>query len=350
MDYDQNDDYSNQPQPPDRMREYEMNRSMNQPRKKFSGWRVFFGVILAMSILGNVFLFFMLIGIISFFAVGQVEMLSEEVVRDGPASAKIAIINVKGVIYEETADSVHRQLKAARKDDRIKGIIIQVDSPGGTVSGSDRIYKEISRFKQEEQKPVVAFMQGVAASGGYYSSVACDKIMAEPTVITGSIGVISQYFVVQEFLENKLGVMPVTVKSGQKKDWPSYFRQPSEEELQYLQEKLITPAYDRFVEIVSEGRETVLSPENVRELADGSIYGAQEALDVKLIDEIGYLDDTVELVKTMAGISEAQVVEYRKPFSLSDFLSYRKQSFFKIDKTTLYEIGTPEILYLWSGF
>ncbi len=350
MDYEQNDNYSNQQQPSDQIREYEINRMMNQPRKKFSGWRVFFGVVLAMSIMGNVFLFFMLIGIVSFLAVGQVDMLAEEIVREGPAGTKIAIINVRGVIYEETANDVYKQLKAARNDNRVKGIIVRVNSPGGTVSGSDRIYKEINKFREEKQKPVVAFMQGVAASGGYYSSVACDKIMAEPTVITGSIGVISQYFVFQELLENKLGVLPITIKSGQKKDWPSYFREPSDEERQYMQEKLINPAYDRFVQIVSEGRQTVLSPEEVKGLADGSIYGAQEAHDNKLIDEIGYLDEAIELVKSLAGLGEVQVVEYREPFSLTDFLNYRKQSFLKIDKTTLYEIGTPQILYLWSGY
>lgn len=350
MDYEQNDNYQEQPQPSDRMREYDVDRPIYQPRKKFSGWRVFFGVILAMSIMGNVFLFFMLIGMVSFFAVGQVDMLAEEVVREGPAGSKIAIINVRGVIYEELAGDVYKQLKAARNDDKVKGIIVRVNSPGGTVSASDRIYKEILKFKEEKQKPVVAFMQGVAASGGYYSSVACDKIVAEPTVITGSIGVISQYFVFQELLENKLGVLPVTIKSGQKKDWPSYFREPSDEERQYMQEKLITPAYDRFVQIVSEGRKSVLSPESVKALADGSIYSAPEAQQKKLIDEIGYLDETVDLVKSLAGLGEAQVVEYRKPFSLTDFLSYRKQSLLKIDKTTLYEIGTPQILYLWSGY
>ena len=102
MDYDQNDDYSNQPQPPDRMREYEMNRSMSQPKKRFSGWRVFFGVILAMSILGNVFLFFMLIGIISFFAVGQVEMLSEEVVVRTHDSCDENVVIVNFVQNQET--------------------------------------------------------------------------------------------------------------------------------------------------------------------------------------------------------------------------------------------------------
>jgi protease-4 len=101
---------------------------------------------------------------------------------------------------------------------------------------------------------------------------------------------------------------------------------------------------------VAEGRKELLSPEAVRQLSDGSIYGAQEALELKLIDEIGYLDRAIGLVKSMAGIEEAEVVEYRKAFSLMDFLSYRKASLPKLDRNLLYELGTPEILYLWSAY
>ncbi|OHB75214.1 MAG: hypothetical protein A2Z25_04940 [Planctomycetes bacterium RBG_16_55_9] len=193
-------------------------------------------------------------------------------------------------------------------------------------------------------------MQGVAASGGYYTSVACDKIIAEPTTITGSIGVISSYFVVQELLEDKLGVLPVTIKSGQKKDWPSSFRQPSPEELQYMREKVMTPAFERFVEIVTEGRKASLNSGDVRRLADGGIFGAQEAVQEKLIDGVGYLDEAIDLVKSLAQIQNARVVEYRKPFSLADALSIRKPSLLKLDRATLYELGTPQIMYLWSAF
>jgi protease-4 len=233
----------------------------------------------------------------------------------------------------------------------VKGVIIRVNSPGGTISASDHIYKEIRKFRNEEDKPVIAFMQGMAASGGYYASVACEKIIAEPTAITGSIGVISWYLVVQELLEQKLGVLPVTIKSGQKKDWPSSFRAPTEEELQYVRDKMITPALERFVEVVAEGREASLTLAEVRQLAeDAGIYGAREALDEKLIDEIGYLDEAVELVTSLAGIDKARVVEYRKPFSLTDFFSYRKSSLLKLDRNTLYDLGTPQILYLWSAY
>jgi len=307
------------------------------------------GIMLALSVIANFLLFFMLIGVFMVFATGQRSTLTEEVIREGPTGTKIAMVTVQGVIYGEQANSVYRQLKAARKDRRVKAVIVQVNSPGGTISASDQIYQEIRMFREKTNKPVIAFMQGVAASGGYYTSVACEKIIAEPTTITGSIGVISSYLVVQELLEDKLGIMPVTIKSGEKKDWPSSFRSPTEEEIQYIQDKLIKPALDRFVKIVAEGRKASLTLPEVTRMADGSIYGAQEALDEKLIDKIGYLDEAVDLAKSLARIDKAQVVRYRKPFSFGDFLSYRTKNTLKFNRTTLYELGTPEILYLWSA-
>ena len=325
-------------------------RTRMEPRRKGAGWRIFWGIVLALSVMANIALFLMLLGVVAIFATGQRGLLTEEVIREGPARTKIAMISVEGLIYGNVSSDVYRQLKAARKDKHVKGVIVRVNSPGGTLSGSDQIYKEILKYREEENKPVVAFMQGVAASGGYYTSVACEKIIAEPTTITGSIGVIGSYFVVQELLEDKLGVLPVVVKSGPKKDWPSSFRAPTPEEIQYMRDKLITPALERFVEVVAEGRKASLTLEDVRRLADGGIFGAKEALEEKLIDEIGYLDEAIELVKSLAGIDKAQVVEYRKPFSLTDFLSYQKSNLLKIDRTTLYELGTPQILYLWSAY
>ncbi|MFB0524074.1 MAG: signal peptide peptidase SppA [Phycisphaerae bacterium] len=317
---------------------------------KAIGWKVFFGIILALSIIANIALVLMLIWVVAIFAAGQRGVFAEEVIRKGPARTKIAVISVEGIIHGERAKDVGRQLKAARRDNRVKGLIVRVNSPGGTISGSDQIYKEILKYRQEEKKPVIAFMQGMAASGGYYTSVACEKIIAEPTTITGSIGVITLYFVLQELLEDKLGILPVVVKSGLKKDWPSSFQAPTEEQLQYLQDKLIDPAYKRFVQIVAEGRKSSLTVDQIRELADGGIFGAQEALEEKLIDEIGYLDEAIELVKSLAGIEKAQVVEYRKPFSLASFLSYRNRDALKINTDTLYELSTPRILYLWTAY
>ncbi len=320
------------------------------PRRKGTGWRIFWGIVLALSVMANIVLFMMLIGVVAIFATGQRGILDEEIIREGPARTKIAMISLQGVIYDQLASDIYRQLKVVRRDKHVKAVIVRVNSPGGTISASDQIYMEINKFRAEEKIPVVAFMQGVAASGGYYASVACDQIIAEPTTITGSIGVISWYLVVQELLENKLGIMPVTIKSGRKKDWPSSFRKPEPEEIQYMRDKVITPALERFIEVVAEGRKKLLTMEDIRKLADGGIFGAKEAKEEKLIDQVGYLDEAIDLAKSLAKIDKAQVVQYRKPFSFANFFSYRKPNLLNLNRATLYELGTPQILYLWSAY
>jgi len=317
--------------------------------RKFSIWRIFWGVLFGMSLLANIGLFLMLVGTIAFVATGQARLYDEVVVREGPRDNKIVLVNLTGMIHAEQAENVYRQLKAARKDRNVKGIIVRVNSPGGTVSGSDRIHMEIQRYRRDEEKPVVAFMQGVAASGGYYASVACQQIVAEPTAITGSIGVIMSHFVFEDLLENKLGIKPIFLTEGAKKDWPSSFRVPEQEELDYIRRRLLTPAYSRFVDVVKAGRKEALSSAQVDALADGSIFSAPQALEEKLIDKIGYLDDAVAAVTSLAGIEKAQVVEYRRPFSWRSILSVKNANVFKIDRMRLYELATPEILYLWNA-
>ena len=353
MDFERNDhlhDASEPPQPP-QFSGYGAPPPLPREPRKSSVFRIFWRIIFVLSIMANIGLLFLLLIFGAVFVVGQGGPFIEEVVRQGPAANKIAMITVHGIIDGRMSGDVYQQLKQARQDDNVKGLIVQVNSPGGTISASDQIYQEIRKFRAEKNKPVIAFMQGVAASGGYYTSVACDKIVAEPTAITGSIGVISWFMVVQELLEEKLGVLPVTVKSGRKKDWPSSFKAPTEEQLQYIREKLIAPAIKRFTDVVAEGRTGSLTPADVNELAEeAEIYVAQEALNEKLIDKVGYLDDAVSLVNSLAGISKSQVVRYRKPFSLSDFLRSRQASLPKLDRNTLYELGTPQVLYLWSAY
>lgn len=336
--------------------DFEQSNNLSEPIKPAgqvpkgtSGWKIFWGIVLALSIMANVALFLMLIGLFAVFATGQRDVLDEAVIREGPRSAKIVVITLEGVIHNERAKDIYEQLKMARESRRVKGLIVRVNSPGGTISGSDQIYNEIRRYREEEKKPVVAFMQSIAASGGYYTSVACEKIIAEPTTITGSIGVIFGHFIIQELLEQKLGIQPVVITSGPKKDWPSSFEPMTEEQRKYIEAKLIGPAYDRFVEIVADGR-PMLSLDDVKRLADGSIYGAEEALEVQLIDEIGYLDEAIELVKSLADIEEARVIEYRRPLSLAGFLSARSRNILSIDREKLYEFSTPQILYLWSAY
>ncbi len=213
MDFEQND---NRTEPSGPIPASAQGTLAAQIPKKRTGWRIFWGIILVLSVLANIALFIMLIGVVAVFATGQRGILSEEVIEKGPRTKKIAVISVQGIINSGQAQNVYQQLKVAREDRRVKGLIIRVNSPGGTVSGSDEIYNEIRRYRYKTDKPVVAFMQGMAASGGYYVSVACDKIVAEPTTVTGSVGVIAGHFVLQELLEQKLGIQPVIIKSGRK--------------------------------------------------------------------------------------------------------------------------------------
>jgi protease IV len=322
-------------------------------RRRVSGWRILWGILFGLSVLANIGLFLLLVGTVFFLVGGAGGGYGATVLREGPRSSRIAVVNVDGIIDDSQANEVYRQLEAARKDATIKGLIVRVNSPGGTISASDRIYRDIVDYRSERGQPVVAFMQGMAASGGYYASVACDEIIAEPTAITGSIGVIMSHFVFQELLENKLGIQPVFLTKGQKKDWPSSFRTPSDEELAYINDRLLEPAYQKFISVVKEGRRKVLSGEEVAKLADGSIYVAELAVTVKLIDKTGYLDDAVATVKARAGIDRAQVIEYRRPLSVMDFLtaeSRNKTNLLHLDQTRLFELGTPKVMYLWHGY
>jgi protease-4 len=318
-------------------------------QKSRSGWKIFWGIVTALSILANIFLFFMLIAVsmFAFAGLGGKNFYIEDVIEKGPSTDKIVVIHLDGIINESLSQEIANQIKQVTEDAAVKGLIISINSPGGTVSASDQIYYEILKYKQLTSRPVIAFMHGLAASGGYYASAACEKIIAEPTVITGSIGVIVNYFVLEQLLEDKLGIQPVVIKSGLRKDWPSLFHKPSDEQLKYLQEKIISPAYNRFVNIVANSRKA-LTVEQVKELADGSIYSADEALDKKLIDSVGYFDEALDTIKSLAGISQAKVVEYRKPFSWGSLISMKADSVLRIDTSTMNKLSTPDILYLWS--
>jgi protease-4 len=317
------------------------------PPKKKSGWGIFWGILLGLSVLANIVFFLMIIGLMAVVVTGKADVITEKVLLSGPRTQKIAVIRVDGVIDSERAQDVVEKIQHAKKDRHVRAIILSVDSPGGTVSGSDQIHNEIVKYRKEKARPVVGFMQGLAASGGYYISVASDEIVAEPTTITGSIGVIMSYLVLEDLLEGKLGIEPVIVKSGERKDWPSSFHRPSEEELKYFEQRIITPAFERFKNIVADGRGE-LSIEDVNRLADGSIFSADEALSAKLIDQIGYFDEAVSKAKELAGIEEAQIVEYTRPFSFAGIFGSEAKRVFKLDKNTIYELSTPQVMYLWS--
>lgn len=360
MDYDEIQDaepISPQPQPPPPPSQPEpVFIPIKAKKKKSSGWRIFWGVIIGMTIIVNVFLLLIIIGIAGmlFSASGELfdsqNSFVEETLVKGSSSNKIVVVRLEGIIDNIQSRKFTKQLNAAKKDKNVKAVIVRTITPGGTVSGSDQIHNAISKFRAETGKPVVAFMQTIAASGGYYSSVACDKIIAEPTVITGSIGVIMSNLVFKNLLEEKLGIQPVVLKSGPKKDWPSMFNEVDDEQRQYLMDKLINPAYERFVSLVAEGRKDVLTEEEVRKLADGSIYGAEEAKANKLIDDVGYFEKAVSVAEGLANIKGAKVVEYQRTFSLSMLMGAetKHKRLIEADRNTLHELTVPQLMYIWD--
>lgn len=324
-------------------------------RKKGTGWKIFWGIVLFLSVLTNLFLLIAIIAMAAFLSSGTVRSTTprfeETVLVEGSRSRAIVVINIDDVIDPEMSDRVRRQIKQAAEDTSVKAIIVRIVSPGGYVSSSDQINHVIREYREKTGKPVVAFMQTVAASGGYYSAVACDKIIAEPTVITGSIGVIMSHLVVQDLLEQKLGIDPVVIKSGEKKDWPSMFSPTTDEQIKYLQDKLVQPAFERFLEVVADGRSDVLTMEEIRTLADGSIYPASEAFEKHLIDQIGYFQDAVDLAEKLAGIHRARVIEYHERLALWQYLAAegKAKSQFKLDRSTIVDLTTPQLMYLWDG-
>jgi len=272
------------------------------------------------------------------------------------AAAKILRLPITGVLVSKKSreggivDYVTGSLKQATKDVSIKAIILDINSPGGGITECDKIYREIARFKKARPEvKIIASMDSVAASGGYYISMLADKILAQSTTITGSIGVISYRPDVEGLLE-KIGVRAQVIKSGSKKDMGSPFRKMTKEEEDILQ-NIINEMYEKFVNIVCSGRKN-LTRETILKLADGRVYTGEQALKNGLIDEIGDFEDSVQLAKKLANLPKARVQEYTKKVSFLEGLFGIKSSYPPILQE-LYEFvpqrTESRFFYLWRG-
>lgn len=254
--------------------------------------------------------------------------LSEGGGFSGVGGDRIAVIPIEGVIGDEMAKAVNRHLKQYGEDGRVKAIILRIDSPGGGVAASQEIYREVKRVKEEKKKKVIVSMGTVAASGGYYIACPADRIFANPGTITGSIGVIAEWFNLKELAE-WAKVRPIVFKSGEFKDTGSPTREMTPRERDYFQ-GMINELYGQFVRAVTDGRQgrKDLSEERVRQLADGRVYTGQAAVDNGLVDEIGNYQDAVKSTAQLVGIrGEPQIIMPPKPresFSLLDLLGTTK--------------------------
>ncbi len=294
--------------------------------------------------------FFMLIGVLGAFFGGSGagmspggtsrSMLHEVVMEPSDSPNKIAVIGVEGVISGSAidhsgasmVDMVKEQLRRAGDDDKVQAVILKVDSPGGEVLASDDIYRAIQKFQNEQGKPVIASMGSMAASGGYYVSAPCRWIVANELTLTGSIGVIMSGYNYRGLMD-KVGVVPLVYKSGKFKDMLSGSKKPEDilpEEGQMVQ-ALIDETYGKFKSIVKAGREAS-NKENKgqgkalaadwEEMADGRILSGNQALQAGLVDELGDWETTVERTLKIAGINDAKLVRYSRPFTFGSLLGF----------------------------
>ncbi len=249
------------------------------------------------------------------------ELVERTLMHGGWFAPKIALIDVDGVIVNERTsvllgEGEHpvslllEKLDRARNDSAVRGVILRINSPGGSVVASELMHTEIERFQAETDKPVVAVAMDVAASGGYYIACACDEIVAHPSSVTGSIGVLMQLFEVTGTM-SKIGVTGHTIKSGERKGAGSPFERLNPED-RAMYQAMIDEMHERFVHVVIAGREN-LTEEQVRELADGRVFTASQALEAGLIDRIATIHDVVASLKRRTDSARASLVTYGRP-------------------------------------
>ncbi len=233
------------------------------------------------------------------------------------------------------------RIRAARNDEDVRGIILEVDSPGGAVTPSDEIYHALMQFRDSaDDRRVVVFTRDVAASGAYYAAMAGDWVIAEPTAIIGSIGVMIQTLNWHE-LSERIGVRDTTIKSGETKDMLNPFRDVSEDELGILQD-LVDSMYGRFVRIVQESRG--FDDAAMSRIADGRVFTADDALKEGMIDEIGYWDDVVERTAEVMGVPSVKIIRYEHRPDWTDWLMSMRNP---LHWSAWSELDRTRVLYLW---
>ncbi len=335
--------------------------SVPPPRRRLSGLAIFLIIVCGLLLLT-------LIGLVTSRTAGMAfkadlgGRLQEKTIISGEGREpdKIAVVAINGAIGgrgsyisgEGMVLNVGRQLRRACEDEKVKVVLVQMDSPGGGLSASDILRNEIMRL-QKAGKKVVVCVGDIAASGGLYISSPADYIIANPTSLVGSIGVIMMRFQMAELLK-KLGIKYDPIKSADMKDIGSPFRDLSPKERLYF-EDLIKTFNDRFIGIVAEGRKLDIA--DVRKLANGKIYTAEQALDYKLIDQIGYFDDALDKARELAGVEKPRVVKYTKRFDELGILGslFDNRTSLNLDdlqaalESMLQMDATPRVMAIWSG-
>jgi len=368
---------------------------MFRPQKSFA--RVIFttlaSIVFGLSITLNIYL--LAFSGLSRGLTGGSHGIIQTVVVNGDHKQKVAVVPIKEPIWEPTAQKFDAIMTAIEQDENVKAVVLEIETPGGTVTASDEIHARIGRFKKKMQEsgrnvPVVVSMGAIAASGGYYVACASDHIIAQRTTITGSIGVIFPMINAHE-LAQKYGVKEISIAAPEHgmKNAGSWLSNLKEEERKYLQ-GLVNDFYDTFKDVVSKGRAGKLKPppgmavqgqvytseQALKLIADGRVYTASEAKAMGLVDDLGYLVDAYNKAGDMAGpLKNKHVVRYTpKPPTLFEMLSADAKSGVaaaaqgaagqgatgtvtingvnvNVDvRALLDELGRPRALYLWRGY
>ncbi len=293
----------------------------------------------------------------------------EETVLSGEGPDKVLLIDVSGVLTSTKPSGAldqltgrpslptrfREELMRATDDEDVKAVVLRINTPGGTVTASDVLHHELLEFKKKRDIPIIATIMDIGTSGGYYVAMGADKIMAHPSSVTGSLGVVMLTINAAGLME-KIGIRADTVKSGPHKDMGSPFRSMTAKDREIFQ-SVIDSLYERFLHVIEQGRPT-LTPATIRRLADGRIYSAEQAKAHGLIDAIGYLDEAVALAQEQAGTEDAQVIIYQRSGGYRPNLYAQGPGgqmaaglgWPQLDAaslTTLFAGGTPAFFYLW---
>jgi protease IV len=299
-----------------------------EPRRRRRRWPFVVGGLVALGLVGSAVFAVVLIAIAAGGPTAPAVYDEEYVSGDG--ADKVAVVPVEGVIAPaddtlggvlptSTPEGFADALSQAGSDPSVAAVVLEINSPGGGVTASDEMHQSILDFERNTNKPVVVSMQDVTASGGYYISTAADRIVANETTLTGSLGVI---FEITNFAEaaNKYGIKQVVIKSGKYKDIGSAFREMTPEERNIFQ-SIVDESYAQFVDVISEGRK--IPEERVREIADGRVYSGLQAKRLGLVDSFGGLDEASDIAGELAGTSDTTVVRYVQQPTFTDTLLSR---------------------------
>jgi protease IV len=312
--------------------------------------------LLLILLAGSILLNFLLAGS----SFGTSKNVITTVFTPGNSHEQIAVIPLEGLIDGTQEARFNRFMDHARDDADVKAVIILIDTPGGSVTASDEIYKRIKKFKAEKSIPIVVAMRGMATSGGYYAACGADWIVAERTTLTGNIGVLMPQYNIHKLLD-KYGIEDNTVVAtgATFKDAGSPTRAPNPEHAAYFQSE-IDAAFTIFKKVVTDSRGKKLS-QPIAEIANGKAYNGEEALQLGLIDEVddaGYLDAAIRYAKKQANLAGPVVTEYHEPapslFNLlsSNYAASRPNAggvTINLDASLLDRISSPRMMYLYHG-